>query len=137
MQLEAQISGYDRVNKHLTALTENMESMKTMAEVGKAVEEYNKKMWGKGVEDVEATTERWPGGKPLDNPAAAEAEGRPQLKDTFRVKEVTPISVTYGTDDFRARILQSGSGKMTKKRVIKLPRKAIKEILRAAIMRGV
>lgn len=112
------------------------ETRALMAEVGAALDEYNKKNWGRGAKDAPTTDQRWPDHGKLVNAAAAESRELPELKDTFRVKEITETSVTYGTDDYRAHFLQYGTKKMLKKPVLKLPRKAIRELIKRRILGG-
>lgn len=128
MEVLVTVSGLDTISRHFDRLEQNLASEQAMAEIGKTIKEYNEKNWGRGVKDVETTTERWPDHQNLVN------TGR--LKDSMRIKQVTPTSVTYGTDDYVARFLQYGTRKMLKKRVIRLPRKRIKLILRELLLKG-
>lgn len=121
---------FERFDRNIT------EAKMAMGLVGKEIEDYNKKNWGHGVKDAPTTDLRWPGHGKLVNPQAAAASGNPELKDTFKVLELTPTSVTYGSKDYRARFLQYGTKKMKKKRVLKFPRRKIALLLQKLIFDG-
>lgn len=129
MEVVMTTTGLDKIEEHLKAFDHVAESTETMAEMGKAIDEATKKRWGKGIMDETETDLRWGVHEPLVLSGS--------LRDSFKVKEVTPTSVTYGTDLYYARFLADGTRNMKKKRLIRLPRKVIKalyaELIRHAL----
>lgn len=122
VSLDLTVEGADVTARRFMYMAERFDPahmLEMNAAVMKALEEYHKKTWGRGVKDVPGTLRRWPDqqgplwltGHLRASMVSSDAPGA--------VRKIAPLGIEYGTDIVYGRFVNDGTRKMSPKPFMK------------------